>query len=97
VAPVEIYCYYRIAPEQACRAREAVARTFRAVEARFGVIGRLYQGEREPGLWMEVYQGVREPDRLEAMLAEEASASGFPGFLAAGSQRRVERFVAAPG
>jgi hypothetical protein len=94
-APVTLYCYYRVAPEHARAARDAVARAFRAVEERFGITGHLYRGEREASLWMEVYEQAREADRLETMLSELFAASGFAAFLAPGSQRRVERFVAA--
>lgn len=94
-APVNLYCYYRVSPEHARAAREAVARTFRAVEERFGIVGHLYQGEREALLWMEVYEQARDADRLATMLFELFASSGFTAFLAPGSQRRVERFVAA--
>lgn len=95
MTPVNLYCYYRVAPERATAARAAVARAFRAVEEQFGVTPRLYRGEREPGLWMEVYEQVRDADRLESALSELCAAAEFAGFLAPGSVRRIERFVAA--
>ena len=95
-APVTLYCYYRVAPEHARAARNAVARVFRAVESQFGITGHLYRGEREASLWMEVYEQAREADRLETTLYELFAARGFAAFLASGSQRRIERFVAAP-
>jgi hypothetical protein len=95
VTPVNLYCYYRVAPEGATAARAAVARAFRAVEERFGVVPRLYRGEHEAGLWMEVYEQVRDADRLESVLLELCAAAEFSGFLAPGSLRRIERFVAA--
>ncbi len=94
-APAYVYCYYRVAPAKAAAARRVVALLFRAVEERFGVVARLFQGEREPWLWMEVYEHVGEPDRLEAVLSELCVAHGFDACLDRGAQRRVERFVAA--
>lgn len=94
-APVYFYCYYRVDPMRAGAARERVAQMFRKVEERFGVIGRLLEGEREPALWMEVYEHVPEPDRFEILLSELCASQGFAAFLAPGSTRRTERFVAA--
>jgi len=93
-APAYLYCYYRVQPAQAAATRHAVATLFRAAEERFGARTRLFQGAREPWLWMEVYENVRDPDRLEAMLAELCEAQRFAAFLAPGAERRVERFVA---
>jgi uncharacterized protein DUF4936 len=93
--PVHFYCYYRVHPAQSTTAREGVAHLFRSVEERLGVVGRLYKGEREPRLWMEVYEHVSEPDRLEMLLSELWLSQGFAAFLAPGSTRRIERFVAA--
>ena len=94
-APVNFYCYYRIDPARSTLARGIAARIFRVVEARHGVLGRLFQGERESALWMEVYEQVREPDRFERDLAALCESQGFASLLAVGSTRRVERFVAA--
>jgi hypothetical protein len=44
---------------------------------------------------MEVYEPVREPDRLETLLSELCASHAFVSFLAPGSTRRIERFVAA--
>jgi Domain of unknown function (DUF4936) len=93
--PVHFYCYYRVDPARSSAAREGVAHMFRRVEERFGVVGRLLKGEREPELWMEVYEHVSEPDRLETLLSEICVALGFGALLAPGSARRIERFVAA--
>jgi len=93
-APVHYYCYYRIEPAQAHAAREAVTLMFRALENRLGTLGRLFQGEREPALWMEVYESVRDPERFEATLTELCASHRFHALLAPGSERRIERFVA---
>jgi hypothetical protein len=91
--PVNFYCYYRVDLARSGLARGTVAHIFRAVEERLGVVGRLFKGEREPALWMEVYEHVREPDRFEIELAELCESQGFASLLAAGSTRRIERFV----
>jgi len=91
---VHCYCYYRIAPQYADVAREAVRLVFRILEERLGIVGRLLQGEREPLLWMEVYENVRDPHRLEATLADLLAENRFSACLAPGSDRRMERFVA---
>ncbi len=91
---VHCYCYYRIAPQHADVAREAVTLVFRILEERLGIVGRLLQGEREPSLWMEVYENVRDPHRLEATLADLLAENRFSACLAPGSERRMERFVA---
>jgi hypothetical protein len=94
VSAVSCYVYYRVAPSQAARARDAVTAALAALEERHGIVGRLMQGASEPLLWMEVYENLREHARvlsdLEALLAER----GFDALLAPGSVRRTERFVA---
>lgn len=91
---VHCYCYYRIAPQHADVAREAVTLAFRILEERLGIVGRLLHAEREPALWMEVYESVGDPDRLEATLADLLAEQRFSACLAPGSERRMERFVA---
>jgi hypothetical protein len=94
MSAVSCYVYYRIAPEQAARAREAVAEALATLEQRHGVIGRLMSGAEEPLLWMEVYENLHDADRvlgeLDGLLAERR----FDAFLAPGSARKTERFVA---
>jgi hypothetical protein len=91
---VSCYVYYRIAPEHAARAREALAAVLATLEQRHGVIGRLLRGAGEPLLWMEVYENLHDDERvladLEGLLAERR----FDALLAPGSARRTERFVA---
>ena len=91
---VHCYIYYRIATPHAVAARAALLATLHALEARCGIVGRLFEGESEPLLWMEVYENVDDPERFETTLNGLLSAHGFAAFLAPGSERRVERFVA---
>jgi hypothetical protein len=45
-------------------------------------------------LWMEVYESVHDPARFEVMLADLLDTHRFSQFLAPGSTRKIERFVA---
>ena len=65
-----------------------------SIEERAGVTGRLLQRQDEPMLWMEVYESVHDPARFEVMLADLLDTHRFSQFLAPGSTRKIERFVA---
>jgi hypothetical protein len=86
--------YYRVAALHAAPARAAILAALRSLEERAGIVGRLFEGEDEPLLWMEVYENVRDTRRFEVMLGDLLAANRFAQFLAPGSQRRIERFVA---
>jgi hypothetical protein len=92
---VHYYVYYRVAVAHAAAARRAIAAVLMLLERRVGVAGHLLRRQDEPLLWMEVYDGVRDPAAFEAALAQLLDERGFAGFLAPGSTRKVERFVAA--
>jgi len=91
---VHYYVYYRIAAPHAVAARGVIEAVLRALEDRADIVGRLLQGVDEPLLWMEVYENVRDPGRFEATLGDLLAARRFAAFLAPGSERRTERFVA---
>jgi hypothetical protein len=93
-SPIHCYVYYRIAAPHAAAARGVIEAVLRALEDRLGILGRLLQGVDEPLLWMEVYEDVRDLERFEAALEDLLAARRFAAFLAPGSERRVERFVA---
>jgi hypothetical protein len=88
------YIYYRVAAPHAAAARSAILATLRTMKERCGIVGRLYEGESEPLLWMEVYENVHDKERFEITLNDLLSAHRFASFLAPGSERRIERFVA---
>lgn len=92
--PVHYYIYYRIAAPHAAVARGVIEAVLRALEDRLGIVGRLLQGADEPLLWMEVYENVLDPERFEAALGDLLGARRFAAFLAPGTGRRIERFVA---
>jgi hypothetical protein len=95
--PVHCYIYYRVDPARAAAAREAMAAVLASIEQRAGVTGRLLQRQDEPTLWMEVYESIRDPARFEEMLANLLDTHRFSQFLAPGSARKIERFVANSG
>lgn len=86
--------YYRIAAPHAAAARAAVLAAQHNLEERAGIFGRLFEGEDDPLLWMEVYENVADTERFEITLNDLLAAARFAGFLATGSTRRLERFVA---
>ena len=88
------YIYYRVAAPHTAAARAAILATLDTLEERAGIVGRLFAGESEPLLWMEVYENVRDTELFEKMLNDLLAAKRFPEFLAPGSERRLERFVA---
>ena len=92
--PVHCYIYYRVDPARSAAARETIAAVLASIEERAGVTGRLLQRQDEPMLWMEVYESVRDPARFESMLADLLDTHRFSQFLASGSARKIERFVA---
>ena len=94
VRPVHCYFYYRVDPARAAAARETIAAVLASIEERAGVTGRLLQRQDEPMLWMEVYESVHDPARFEVMLANLLDTHRFSQFLAPGSTRKIERFVA---
>jgi len=89
--------YYRIAAPHAAAARAAILATMQTLEERSGIGGRLFEGEDEPLLWMEVYENVHDTQRFEMMLNDLLAGNRFSSFLAPGSERRIERFVAQAG
>ena len=93
-SPVLLYIYYRIAPPHAADARTALAGVMRALEQRFAVSGRLLRGQNDADLWMEVYENVGDPAPFEAAMNKLLGETGFASWLAPGSARRTERFVA---
>jgi len=93
-SPVHYYIYYRVAAPHAAAARGVIEAVLRAREDRAGVVGRLLQGMEDALLWMEVYENVGDPQRFEATLEDLLAARRFAAFLAPGSERRIERFVA---
>lgn len=87
------FVYYRVKSESA-DARAAVASVIDAVRRRTGVAGRWMRKIEEPLLWMEIYEGIEQPTAFAEALAEAVHAADFDRFLQAGSERKMENFVA---
>lgn len=92
--PIHCYIYYRIAAAQAAAARAAILDALQTLAERTGVAGRLFEGEDEPLLWMEVYENVGDRECFLQTLEDLLPGHRFARFLASGSERRIERFVA---
>ena len=93
-SPVHFYIYYRIAPAHAADARTALEGVMLALERRFAVSGRLLRAQNDAELWMEVYESVGDPVSFEAAMNKLLAQTRFASWLAPGSARRTERFVA---
>ena len=92
--PVHFYIYYRIAAAHAADARTALEGVMHALEQRFAVSGRLLCGQNDADLWMEVYENVGDPVAFESAMNKLLAETRFASWLAVGSARRTERFVA---
>ena len=93
-SPVHFYIYYRIAAPHAAQARAALAMVMGALEEQFAVAGRLLHAQDDAALWMEVYENVGDPIPFEAAMNELLEERRFASWIALGSARRTERFVA---
>ena len=93
-SPVHFYIYYRMAASHAADARTALAGVRAVLEKEFAVSGRLLCAQNEAALWMEVYENVGDPVRFEARLNSLLGQTPFATWMAPGSVRRSERFVA---
>ena len=94
LSPVNFYIYYRIAASHATDAHTALAGVMVALEKEFGVSGRLLCAQDDAALWMEVYENVGDPVPFEAALNNLLGETRFAAWVAPGSARRTERFVA---
>jgi Domain of unknown function (DUF4936) len=92
--PVHFYIYYRIAALHAADAHTALAGVMAALEKEFGVSGRLLRAQDDAALWMEVYEDVGDPVPFESALNNLIGETRFAAWVAPGSARRTERFVA---
>lgn len=90
-----VYVYYKVDPEQLGDLRRAVEQLFSAVERESGVRGRWQRRRDDPTTYMEIYPQVDDFARFETLLGSECKRLGIERFLAPGSVRRVETFVAA--
>jgi TolB-like protein len=93
-SPVHFYIYYRIAAAHAADARTALEGVMHALEQRFAVSGRLLHAQDDADLWMEVYESVGDPATFEAAMNKLLAETRFASWLAPGSARCTERFVA---
>jgi hypothetical protein len=83
-----------MAASHAADARTALAGVRAVLEKEFAVSGRLLCAQNDAALWMEVYENVGDPVRFEARLNSLLGQTPFATWMAPGSVRRSERFVA---
>ena len=93
-SPIHFYIYYRIAAPHAAAARGVIEAVLRALEDRAGIVGRLLQRIDEPLKNTANDESASMEERFAATLEDLLAARRFTAFLAPGSERRVERFVA---
>lgn len=86
------YVYYRVALDQAERAKGVVAALQDDVLRRTGVRGRLMHRRDDPATWMEIYEAIPDEQAFDRSLAAAVEECGFSSVLAAGSQRVTEVF-----
>jgi quinol monooxygenase YgiN len=95
LSPASLYVYYKVDPGRLRDLREVVAQLFAAIRRESGVRGHWQRRRDDPATYMEVYPDVHDVPRLEALLARECERLRIDRYLAPGSARRVELFVAA--
>ena len=86
------YVYYRVAAENAGRARAAVGALQRQLTSVTGIGGRLLRRRDDETTWMEIYENVADPARFEVELAELVKHHGLADLLVPGSSRKQEIF-----
>lgn len=91
---VHFFIYYRIAAPYAAEALALLTDVMRALDEQFTVCGRLFCARDDQDLWMEVYEDVRDPADFEAAMTGLLARTRFASWLAQGSMRRIERFIA---
>ena len=86
------YIYYRVPPENAGRARVAIAGLQEDLAARTGVAGKFLRRRDDETTWMEIYENVPDAQQLEAVLADLVRERGIAVLLVPGTTRKQEVF-----
>jgi hypothetical protein len=94
LSTASIYVYYKVDPGRLRDLRDVIAQLFAAVRREGGIQGRWQRRRDDPTTYMEVYPDVHDVSRLEALLVRECERLRIDRYLAPGSERRVELFVA---
>jgi hypothetical protein len=95
LSPASVYVYYKVDPQRLEALRGVIESLFDAVRRGGGVQGRWQRRRDDPATYMEIYSPVPDLARFEALLARECERLGVSAYLAPGSLRRVETFIAA--
>ena len=94
MSPASIYVYYKVDPDRLRDLRDVIEQLFTAVQRESGVRGHWQKRRDDPTTYMEVYADVQDVPRFEALLAHECGRLRIDRYLAPGTARRVELFVA---
>ena len=74
--------------------RTALHAIMLALEQSTGIAGRLMRRRDDSETWMEVYENIADFAAFDARLGALLDAHRFAGWLAPGSTRKIELFVA---
>lgn len=92
---VDVFIYYRL--DEDCN-RASALRSIRAMQevvaARTGIAGRLLMRRDDAHTWMEIYPAVSDVAELERVLDAVGRELGVGIWIAPGTARHVERFIA---
>lgn len=89
-----LYVYYKVDPERLQDLRDAVVRLLASIERETGVHGRWERKFDDSATYMEVYPHIPNIPGFQNLLARECDRLQFERYLAPGSTRRSELFVA---
>jgi hypothetical protein len=89
------YVYYRVEAARIGALRAAIENIFAKIQEQSGIRGRWMHRRDDPLTYMEIYEGVKDEAAFEALLERECERLGLQRFLAAGTTRRREIFIAA--
>lgn len=87
---INLYIYYRVAPERAAGIEARVRRMQDELRLAFGVRAELLKGVDQPETWMEVYEGIGDRSAFVQALADAVQNAGL-----AELKRNTEAFAAA--
>ena len=77
---LNLYVYYRIAPEQTAAVKTCVDTLFMALANTTGIHGRWMRRLDDPGTFMEIYEAIDERERFLEHFEAALHQSGFAQF-----------------
>jgi hypothetical protein len=89
------YVYYRVDAGKVGSLKLEIKKLFEEIQKQTGICGRWMHRRDDPLTYMEIYEGVKDEAAFEALLERECGLLGLQQFVAAGTGRRREIFIAA--